>query len=105
LGQEMGRKRKFSSKGWKTKEARSAKRHRAKRIGGPGKPDYERGNVFGEVKNRKTKVTKPEVRKIIEKAQKQGAKKVEIVSSSGFTEPAEEHVARFYRNKVKLLRT
>ena len=42
-------------------EKRVAQRHRAKQIGGAGKPDYQRGSTKGEVKNRKTPVTKPEL--------------------------------------------
>ena len=94
----------MGTKGWRTKEARSTKRHGAKRIGGPGKSDYVRGCVHGEVKHRKTKVTKPEVTRIVRKAQRRGACKVEIVSTSGFTMPAEKYVRRYYKGKVKLLR-
>ena len=94
----------MGTKGWRTKEARSAKRHRAKRIGGPYKSDYVRGCVRGEVKHRKSKVTKPEAIRIIQRELRRGACKVEIVSTSGFTGPAQEHVRRYYKERVKLLR-
>lgn len=48
-------------------EKTKAKQHRGKHIGGPGKPDYTRGNTVGEVKNRKTPVTGPELQKMIER--------------------------------------
>lgn len=94
----------ISRKGWRTKEARSSKVHRAKRVGGPYSPDYIRGCTHGEVKHRQTKVTKPEAIKIIRKELKRGACKVEIVSTKGFTEPAKDHVEQYYKGKVKLLR-
>lgn len=93
----------MSTKGWRTKEARSAKRHRARRIGGPSRPDYTRGCVHGEVKHRKSKVTKPEILKIVQKERRRGACKIEIVSSSGYTKPAKEY-AKGHKEKVKLLR-
>jgi len=99
----MGRRKRI--RGWRIKEAISAKQHRAKRLGGPSKPDYVRGDVYGEVKHRKKKVTKPEIKKIIQKALRRGASKVEIVSTAGFTKPAQQYVKRYYSEKVKLLRT
>ena len=71
-------------------EKKAAKRHRAKQIGGAGKEDYRRGNVKGEVKNRETPVTKPELRKMAKKKVK------EVESKGGFTAPA---IA--YRNRYK----
>ncbi|MDH5686528.1 MAG: restriction endonuclease [Candidatus Bathyarchaeota archaeon] len=92
------------TRGWRTKETRSAKRHRAKRVGGPYAPDYRRGKVHGEVKHRGSKVTKPEVIRIVRREQQRGAERVEIVSTKGFTQPAKEHVSQYYRDRVKLLR-
>ena len=48
-------------------EKEKAKAHRGKHIGGPGKEDYRRGEVKGEVKNRKTLVTKPELQEMFRK--------------------------------------
>jgi len=64
-------------------EKEKAKAHRGKHIGGSGKPDYQRGSIIGEIKNRKTKVTKPELQKLIVKKEIK-----EIESKSGFTGPA-----------------
>lgn len=78
-------------------EKNKAKKHGAKHVGGPGKPDYQRGNVTGEVKDRKTKVTKPELQKIVKKGIK------EVDSKSGFTQPAIDYAKR-YRPDVKLMK-
>lgn len=78
-------------------EKEKAKAHRARHIGGPDKPDYQRGNTKGEVKNRKTKVTKPELKKMVRK----GVGEVE--SKSGFTGPAIEYRDR-YHPEVKLMK-
>lgn len=63
-------------------ERLKAKQHRAKRVGGPGSPDYTRGTKTGEVKNRKSPVTGPELLRLA----KRGVD--EIDSKSGFTKPA-----------------
>lgn len=76
-------------------EKQKAKAHRAKHVGGPGKADYTRGSVKGEVKNRKTPVTKPELQKMF----KRGISEVE--SKSGYTLPALEF-KRIYHSKKKL---
>ncbi len=78
-------------------EKRKAKSHHGRHIGGPGKPDYTRGKVKGEVKNRKTKVTKPELKKQIKKGIK------EVDSKAGFTKPAIEYRNKYHRN-VKLIK-
>ncbi len=65
-------------------EKAQAKKHRGKHIGGPGKPDYQRGKIKGEVKNWSRPVHSGEIKKAIQKGVK------EIVSKSGFTKPAEE---------------
>ena len=63
-------------------EKRKAKEHRAKHIGGPGNPDYVRGNNVGEVKNRKSPVTRPELKRLAARGV------TEIDSMGGFTQPA-----------------
>ena|GEM_PF-1042260 len=77
-------------------EERKAAEHRGKHIGGPGAEDYKRGKKKGEVKNRKKKVTKPELQELIV-----NKKVTEVDSKSGFTEPAIEYRNR-YHPKVKL---
>ena len=77
-------------------EKAKATAHKGRHIGGPGKEDYRRGNIKGEVKNRKTPVTKPELKKMITE---KGIKEVE--SKAGFTKPAEEY-RNTYQPKVKL---
>jgi len=71
-------------------EKSKAKAHGAKHVGGPGKHDYQRGSVKGEVKCRKSPVTKPELQKYAKKGIS------EIESKSGFTKPALD-----YRNKYR----
>ena len=61
-----------------------AKKHRGKHIGGPGKPDYKRGKIKGEVKNWSRPVHSGVIKKAIERNIK------EIVSKSGFTKPAKD---------------
>ncbi len=63
-------------------EKQKAKQHGAKHKGGPSKPDYTRGRILGEVKNRKTPVTGPELSKLA------GRGVDEIDSKGGFTKPA-----------------
>ena len=74
-------------------EKQKAKQHGAKHIGGPGKPDYVRGSVTGEVKARKSPVTKPELERYVKKGVG------EIDSKGGFTAPARERAKAL---KVKL---
>ena len=76
-------------------EKKVAERHRAKQIGGAGKEDYRRGKVKGEVKNRKTPVTKPELKKMAKKDVK------EVSSKGGFTKPAIDY-RNNYRPNMKL---
>lgn len=78
-------------------EKSKAKKHGAKHVGGPGKPDYQRGKITGEVKDRKTKVTKPELQNILKKGI------TEVDSKSGFTQPALDYAKR-YRPNVKLMK-
>ena len=63
-------------------ESLKAKQHRGKHLGGPGKPDYARGPKLGEVKDRETPVTGPELIRLAD----QGVD--EIDSKGGFTRPA-----------------
>ncbi len=55
---------------------------RGKHIGGPGQPDYKRGNMKGEVKATAQPLHKGTVRELV------GKKIKEIESERGFTEPA-----------------
>jgi hypothetical protein len=80
---------------WKQYERFKAKEHRGRHVGGPGKADYIRGGVKGEVKHRKTPVTKKE---LIEMA-RNGVK--EIDSLGGYTGSAMEYADR-YRPYLKL---
>jgi len=78
-------------------EKRKAIEHKGKHTGGPGSEDYTRGNIKGEVKDRKSKVTKPELQKLI------NVKKItEVESKSGFTDPAIEYQNRYHPD-IKLL--
>ncbi len=70
-------------------EKQKAKKHRAQHVGGPGKPDYQRGNVKGEVKNWKRPVDSGVIRQAKEKSIK------EIESMSGFTGPAIETAKKY----------
>ena len=80
---------------WRRYERETARKHRGQHIGGPGNPDYMRGDIWGEIKHMQRPMTKAEVIK----AHGKGAD--EIHSINGFTEPAIEHVLR-YNMKVKL---
>jgi hypothetical protein len=82
---------------WQRFEKKVAKRHRGKYIGGPGKPDYTRGNIHGEVKQRTTPLTKAQVMEECRKG------RTEIVCPAGFTEQARLYVKRYRRGKVKLI--
>jgi len=63
-------------------EKQQARKHGGRHVGGPGRPDYTRGPTKAEVKNWQ----RPVHRGVIEKAKTQGV--TEIVSVSGFSEPA-----------------
>ena len=52
---------------WKRYEKETCEQHNGRHIGGPGKPDYTRGSVRGEVKHRQTPVTKPELMSLRQK--------------------------------------
>lgn len=64
-------------------EKRKAREHRGRHIGGPGAPDYQRGDKLGEVKCRGSKVTQPELQRLI---REKGISEVD--SKAGFTQPA-----------------
>lgn len=70
-------------------EKQKAKKHGAQHVGGPGKPDYIRGKVKGEVKNWKRPVDSG----VIKQAKKKSIK--EIDSKSGFTGPAIETAKKY----------
>jgi len=76
-------------------EKSKAKVHGAKHVGGPGKHDYQRGSVKGEVKCRKSPVNKPELQKYAKKGIS------EIESKGGFTKPALDYRDK-YRQDMKL---
>jgi hypothetical protein len=78
---------------WQEYERLKAQKHRGKHVGGPGKEDYRRGSVKGDVKHWKRPMTKPEVRKIAAKGIK------EITNLGGFTGPAKDYARR---RKMKL---
>ena len=90
----MGRKKTMQKA--KRYEKSKAKSHRGRHIGGPGEEDYRRGkDVKGEVKNRKTPVTKPELMRLA----KRGI--TEVDSKGGYTKPAVEYATK-YRPEMKL---
>ena len=82
-------------KSWQKHEKMIAKEHRGRHVGGPGKPDYTRGKVQGEVKLRKRPLTKTEVMAECRKG------RTEIDCNAGFSESAIEYINR-YRPNVKL---
>lgn len=81
---------------WQQYEKKKSKEHGGKHIGGPGKPDYTRGDVNGEVKNWKNKMTKPQLQDLIKNKERN-----EIDCMSGFTQPALDYCKR-YHPEVKL---
>lgn len=82
---------------WKRYERHKARKHRGRHVGGPGRPDYVRGSVKGEVKHRKRPLTKGEVMRLTKKGVK------EIDSLSGYTRSAVDY-ARRYKPNVKLFK-
>jgi hypothetical protein len=82
---------------WKRYERFKAKEHRGRHVGGPGKADYIRGSVKGEVKHRSTPVTKTELAALARRGIR------EIDSLSGYTGSAIEYADR-YRPYLKLFK-
>ncbi len=82
---------------WERYEKSKASAHRARHVGGSGKPDYIRGKVKGEIKCRQRPMTRPQVQKVAKKGIS------EIESKSGFTKPAIDYVNR-YRPNLKLFK-
>lgn len=80
---------------WKRYEKKKAKEHRGRHIGGPGKPDYVRGIIQGEVKSWNRAMSKIDVMREAKKGRK------EITSKKGFTDSAIKYVKR-YRPDMKL---
>ena len=78
-------------------EKRKADEHGASHIGGSGNHDYQRGTVKGEVKDRQTPVTKPELQNLI---RQKGV--TEVDSKAGFTQPAIDYRNR-HQPDVKLI--
>ena len=83
-------------KNWLSFEKVAARKHRGSHVGGPGRPDYTRGDTQGEVKQRQRPLTKTEVMEECRKGRN------EIVCSAGFSNSAKEYVKR-YRPNVKLI--
>jgi len=79
--------KKSQKKGY-SEEKRRAKKHRGTHVGGPGKPDYTRGKIKGEIKNTKSKVHSGIIKDVAKKKIK------EIDSKSGFTGPAIEEAKK-----------
>lgn len=77
-----------SRKDWQSFEKRAARKHRGRHAGGPGKPDYTRGDVQGEAKQRQRPLTQVEVMQECRKG------RTEIVCSAGFTKSAIEYVPK-----------
>jgi hypothetical protein len=82
---------------WKRYERLKAKEHRGKHVGGPGKADYVRGRIKGEIKHRAALLTKTEVMRLARKGIR------EIESLGGFTGTAKEYVDK-YRPYMKLFK-
>ena len=83
-------------KRWQSFEKTAARKHRGRHVGGPGGPDYIRGDTQGEAKKRQRPLTKTEVMQECHKGRN------EIVCNAGFSESAKEYVKR-YRPNVKLI--
>jgi len=81
---------------WKSYERRKAKERRGKYVGGPGKPDYVRGDDMGEVKAWSRPMTKSDVMREAKKG------RTEIISKSGFTKEAIKYAER-YRPNLRLI--
>lgn len=79
-------------------EKRKAREHRSRHLGGPGAPDYQRGDKLGEVKCRASKVTKPELERLINE---KGVSEVD--SKAGFTQPAIDYRDR-HHPEVRLIK-
>lgn len=73
---------------WKQYERHKTRKHRGRHVGGAGKEDYRRGDVKGEVKHMKRRMTKPEVGR----AARKGI--TEIDTLGGYTQPAKEYARR-----------
>ena len=82
---------------WKRYERTKARDHRGKHVGGPGKPDYVRGTIKGEVKHRGTPLTRTEVMRLA----RNGIREIE--SLNGYTRKAQEY-ASTYRPNLKLFK-
>ena len=83
---------------WQQYEKYKARKHRGQHLGGPGNPDYVRGRKKGEVRHRKTPVTKPDLQRAVRKGIR------EVDSLSHYTEPALTYAKRtklklFYRGR------
>jgi hypothetical protein len=79
-------------------EKRKAREHRGRHLGGPSAPDYQRGEKFGEVKCRDSKVTQPELQRLI---REKGISEVD--SKAGFTKPAIDY-RNIHHPEVRLIK-
>jgi len=78
---------------WQFYERKKAIAHRGKHVGGPGNPDYVRGDTRGEVKNWNRPVGKTVIQNHFHN---HGS--TEFVSKSGFTQNAIDYVDRYQPN-------
>ena len=93
----MGRRRKIRKSAlWKAYERRKARERRGIYIGGPGAPDYIRGEDEGEVKAWNKPMSKADVMREARKG------RTEIISKSGFTKEAIKYAER-YRPYLRLI--
>lgn len=81
---------------WQTFEEQQAKAHRGKHVGGPGQPDYTRGEISGEVKRLAKPMSKAQLMIECQKGRK------EIVCRAGFSPTAKAYKNR-YRPGIKLI--
>jgi hypothetical protein len=75
--------RKSQKQGYKYEKIKAKERGYHK--GGPGAPDYVRGGVRGEIKRWSRPVDRGELKRLARKGIN------EVISKSGFTEPAKEY--------------
>jgi len=84
------------SNNWLGYERRKARERRGIHLGGPGEPDYRRGNTEGEVKKWSRPMSAVHVRREVQKGRN------EIVNEGGFTAGAVNYAER-YRPCLRLI--
>ena len=82
--------------GWKDYEKRIARRRKGRHLGGPGRSDYEKKGIKGEVKNWCRPLPKSALMREVHKGRN------EIVSKCGFTKKALEYAKR-YLPRIRLI--